>query len=511
MNLTDGVARSVRFLQLAPALVLSLTVTACGSAPPVAPPQLDIDIPSASWGVQDSAGVAAIADSVLLDLRWWESFGDSTLNGLVEEALVSNYDLQAAAARVEQALAAARITRSEGLPQVDGGLSAQRSKQNFLGFPIPGTGGGPTTNTTSIYNLSADLSWEIDLWGRVRDATSASLADAQAAAADYAGAQLSLSGTTSKAWFRVLEARYQYELSVETVATFERTVDATRSRFARGLTSALDLRLALVDYNSALALREIRMQQLDTAERQVEILLGRYPRADLVQQELLPRWVEPVPAGLPADLVARRPDLIAAERRLTASGLRVSSAKKNLLPRIALTGSGGTRAEDFGDLLDGDFGVWNLVGNLVQPIFQGGRLRAQVQQTEASERELLSNYANVALRAFFEVETALYAERQLREQELHLREASDQAKAAAELAQDRYRSGLSDLVTLLIAQRRAFDAESSWIDVRRAQLDARVDLVLALGGGFALPVDPEDEEQPYQFELADPIAGEASR
>ncbi len=500
-------------LLIALPLILSLILfaTGCGSPPAIDPPELEMDLPQAGWSAGDSSGVAAVADSVLIELRWWESFGDSTLNSMVEEALVSNYDLRAAAARVEQAMAMARITRSEGMPQVNAGLSTQRSKQNFLGFPIPGTGDGPATSTTTIYGLSAELSWELDLWGRLRDATSASLADVQAAAADYAGAQLSLSGSTSKSWFRVLEARYQYELSEETVRTFERTVRATRSRFSRGLSPALDLRMSLVDYNAALALREVRVQQLDAAERQLEILLGRYPRADVAQQRTLPSWVEPVPAGLPADLVARRPDLIAAERRLTASGLRVRSAKKSLLPRISLTGSGGTRTDDFSNLLDGNFGVWNIVGNLVQPIFQGGRLRAQVRQNQAVEAEILSSYANIALRAFFEVETALVAERQLREQERHLREASNQAQAAASLARDRYRAGLTDLTTLLIAQRRAFDAESSWIDVRRAQLDARVDLVMALGGGFALPVDPQDEEHPYQFELADPLSSEASR
>jgi hypothetical protein len=233
----SAITGPARLLITLPLVFLPLIIAACGSMPAVDPPRLDMGIPFESWGVEDSTRVAVVADTVLIELSWWESFGDSTLNLLVEEALVSNYDLQAAAARVEQALAEARVTRSQSIPQASAGLNAQRAKQNFLGFPIPGSGDGPSTSITSIYGLSADFSWELDLWGRLRDATSASLADAQAAVADYAGAQLSLSGTTSKAWFRVLEARYQYELSAETVRTFERTVNATRSRFARHLRS----------------------------------------------------------------------------------------------------------------------------------------------------------------------------------------------------------------------------------------------------------------------------------
>jgi len=449
-------------------------------------------------------------DSLALSLRWWEAFGDSTLDRLVLESLGSNYDLQAAAARVQEALALAGIQRADGLPQLNGSGSAQRSKQLFPGFPFGGNGDKPASFLTNVYRLDLQLSWELDLWGRVRTATSAALSDAQAAVADYAGAQLSLSGQTAKAWFALVEARHQLELAKRTVASFRRTVDATRSRYRHGLAPALNLRLSLADYNAALALQQTRQQQLDRAERRLEVLLGRYPRADVESNPRLPTLDTPPPAGLPAELLTRRPDLIAAERRLAAAGLRVSSSKRALLPRISLTGSAGTTGNELNQIFDGDFGMWSLLGNLVQPIFQGGRLRAQVRQAEARQAEVLSNYANTALKAFAEVENALTAERLLRQREEHLRESSEQARAAASLAGDRYRAGLTDLITLLGSQRRAFEAESAWIQVQRERLDARVDLIMALGGGFTLP-PPEPGKDTRSFQLEDPRFREDAR
>lgn len=491
---------------------LAVLLSSCASAPPVSPPELEVDLPQ-GWtalAARDDSLAPAGPDSVTLSLHWWESFGDSTLNRLVMETLTTNYDLRAAAARVEQALAIAGIQKAERLPQLNFNGSAQRSKQLFPGFPFGGSGGKPASALTTVYRTDFQLSWELDLWGRILKASSAALSDAQAATAEYAGAQLSLSGRTAKAWFTVVEARHQLELADKTVASYRRTVDATRSRYLHGLAPALNLRLSLADYNAALAMRESRRQQLDLAQRQLEVLLGRYPRADVESNPRLPKLDSPPPAGLPADLLTRRPDLISAERRLAAAGLRVSSSKRALLPRISLTGSAGTTGNELQQIFDGDFGMWSLLGNLVQPIFQGGRLRAQVHQAQAVQAEVLSNYANTALRAFAEVENALTAERLLRLREEHLRESSRQARAAAELADERYRAGLTDLITLLGAQRRAFEAESAWIQVRRNQLDARVDLILALGGGFSLPA-PEEDPTSRSFALEDPSLREDKR
>ena len=198
-----------------------------------------------------------------------------------------------------------------------------------------------------------------------------------------------------------------------------------------------------------------------------------------------------LPAGIPGELVARRPDLASAERRLAASGELVTVARRARYPSISLTASGGTATQALGDLLDGNFSVWSLVGGLVQPLFQGGRIRANIARAEAVEDEGLNGFVSRVLLAYLEVERALAAEQFLAEQERALLDSSEQSKAAERLADDRYRTGLEDYITVLESQRRSFEAESSLIALRQSRLDNRVDLYLSLGGGFDRNTHPE--------------------
>jgi len=268
------------------------------------------------------------------------------------------------------------------------------------------------------------------------------------------------------------------------VDNYETSLQQVRARYERGLRPSLDLRLSLSSLATAEDLLEQRLQLLDGALRQLEILLGRYPDASITPAKDLPRVTNEVPAGLKADLVARRPDLIAAERRFAASYARISEARKALYPRISLTASGGTASNELGDLLNGDFSVWNLFGNVVQPLFQGGRLRAGVSLAESESQRALARYAQSVLLAFAEVESALSAEGFLSRRQDAIEAATEEAVSARRLAEERYLSGLADLITLLESQRRAYDAESRLLTVRRLRLDARIDLHLALGGGF---------------------------
>jgi outer membrane protein TolC len=223
---------------------------------------------------------------------------------------------------------------------------------------------------------------------------------------------------------------------------------------------------------------------LDRALRQLELLLGRYPSARIKTGDELPTIKSAVPAGLPADLIARRPDLVAADRRLAAADRRLAQSRRALLPSISLTASTGRSSGELGDLLDGNFSVWNLIGNISQPLLQGGRLRAGVDLSQAGLDQALASYAQSALRAYAEVEQALAGEEFLTNQEKALKTATSEALAARTLAEERYAKGLSDLITLLDAQRRAFDAKSRLLSVQRMRLDGRIDLYLALGGGF---------------------------
>jgi NodT family efflux transporter outer membrane factor (OMF) lipoprotein len=283
--------------------------------------------------------------------------------------------------------------------------------------------------------------------------------------------------------------------------SFQDVADEVRSRYERGLRPAVELRLALSNLAASRALHEGRLEQLDRLTRQLEVLLGRYPSGTLLQEfpaEELRPLPEPVPAGIPAEIVSRRPDLAAAERRLAAADQRWLQARRSLYPQLSLTASGGRLSADFDDLLDGDFSVWSIAGNLLQPIFQGGRLRANVDRTDALSREALERYAGALLNAYSEVESALAAEQRLVEREGHLAETARQLEAALRLAEERYRLGVGDYLTVLTSQSNLLNAESSLIDVRRSLLANRVDLHLALGGGFEFDFDDGEWSAPTE-------------
>ena len=462
--------------------VLALTLTAallaagCAVAPPPAP-----DPPAAPqrW----TAAPEAAAGPPTGD--WWLGFEDPTLGRLIDAALAANNDLEAAAARVEAAAAEARIAGAALAPQVAAALDGARSKRNFIGFPIPSPDGSVPTSTTTTWSGGLNVSWEADLWGRLRAGRAAATAGLEAAAAELAAARLSLAGQTAKAWFGLLEASLQTRLARDTAASRRLTREQIARRYAAGLRGALDLRLARAAEGAAEALLAQRLRQRDAAARRLDLLLSRYPDGrSQTTDAALPAPPPPAPAGLPSELVRRRPDLVAVERRLAAAGLRVSQARAALYPSLRLTGSGGRSSDELDDLLDSDFSVWSLAGGLLQPIFQGGRLRAGVELSEARHREASSLYAQSVLRAFAEVESALTAEGLLRRQATALDVAAREAAAAERLAQDRYRNGLGDYLAVLAAQVQALESASQGLAASRALLDARVDLHLALGGGF---------------------------
>ena len=466
---------------LLPVLLLS-----CSTPPPIKHPKLGIE-PPAQWTAGSVGGAPAKT------LRW-ASFADSTAADLVAEALSRNYDLKAAAARLQAAAAQARIAGAELLPQVGAGAEGSRRRQNFVGFPIPGFREEVLVTTANNYGVSLNLSWEVDLWGRLRAGKAAAAADFRAAEADFRGAQLSLAAQTARTYLSAVEARRQVELAQSTVDNYRLSSERIRERYDRGLRSSLDLRLTLSNLAVAEALLHQRRRQLDAMRRQLELLLGRYPAATVELSRELPPVPPRIPVGLPAGLVARRPDLAAAERRLVASASRLAASRAALYPRIGLTASGGRSSDELSDLLEGDFSVWNLVGNLTLPLFQGGRLRAGVDLAKAGSEQALAVYASSVLKAFAEVESTLAAEGFLVRQEEALQEAARQARAASSLAQDRYDTGLTDLITVLESQRRAFEAESQLLAVRRQRLEARIDLHLALGGGFE-PIDSSEPER----------------
>jgi NodT family efflux transporter outer membrane factor (OMF) lipoprotein len=462
-------------------MIAALFAMGCASPPKHQPPNIEVEVPETWRAAENVDTLAAFADST----RWWLSFDEPALDGLVEEALANNFNLKSAVARVDAAAALARIAGANLWPQANLGFNGSRAKQNLIGIPIPGAPDVISTRTNS-FGVSLDVGWEIDLWGRVRSGQSAALADLEASWADLAGLRLSIAAQTVKAYFAMVEARLQLELAETTVRTFRLSTDQVRRRYEEGVRSSLDLRLALANFHAAEALLETRRQQLDRATRQLEILLGRYPAGAIMTTSDLPAVEGDVPEGIPSEVLIRRPDLLAAERRYAAAEKRVSEARRAFFPSISLTGSGGTLTAALEDIASGDFSVWRIAASVTQPIFQGGRLRANLAQSHAVSDQVLAEYALALLGAFGEVESSLVAEKLLTRRVDVTGEAARQSEAARELAEREYNAGLIDYITVLETQRRELNARSELLTVRRERLDARVNLYLALGGGFDL-------------------------
>ena len=464
-----------------------LFLSACLHAPP--PAEHELDLPQvAAWSAQHIEGE-------LGEGAWWRTMGDTALPQLIEEALEHNRDLARAGATLRAAAARTDLARAGRRPSLDAGLGAARRRQVFVGLPIPGAEGVLSSTSTS-FDLGLGASWEADLWGRLASAERAAEADYAAARADWVGARLALVAQVAKSWFVLRESELQHDLAQRTLASYRENERWIDERYRAGLLSSLDLRLARTNVGSAEAVVAERERALAAARRSLELLLGRYPAGELAARGAWTDLPPAVPAGLPSDLLARRPDLVAAEARIVAERERLAAARAALYPSVALTGDAGTLTDAIEDLLDGDFRVWSLAARLVQPIYDGGRRAAQIEIADASYEAVLREFAGLFLRACAEVELSLESETLIGRRVTSLAAALDDARAAVEVAREQYRGGLIGLVTVLESERRAFQAESAWMQARRELLENRVDLHLALGGGFELLGGAQREAEP---------------
>lgn len=424
-----------------------------------------------------------------IDRRWVGKIGGSELGGLVDTAISNNQDLKAAAARVDRAGAEAKIAGAGRLPSLGLGGDGRRNKQNFIGFPFAGGGGGGVpSNISQQFGVNLNAAWEVDVWGRAKAGQEAAIADAQARAYEYEAARVSLAGQVTKAWLALGEANEQVGLAEDAMQAAGVLADAVRERFERAIVdgggTAAQVRLTESERSSRQAALAQRKQERERVLRQLEILMGKYPSGSLAAGARLPAFPGSTPAGLPSELLLRRPDVLAAERMLASSGRKVKQRKLARFPSLSLTGSGGTTTESISDVLLSDFGVWSIGGSLTQPIFQGGAIAGEIEKAQATEREEAAMLQKVVLDAFGEVEQSLVAEAYLAERERAGKAAAGLAKEAAVGAGDEYNAGTGDVLTLIDATQRMIDSASQYVAIRRLRLDNRVDLHLALGGDF---------------------------
>jgi NodT family efflux transporter outer membrane factor (OMF) lipoprotein len=433
--------------------------------------QTSVNVPKA-WQASSKSSSRTISTG------WVRDFNDPTLSKLIDEAMTHNPDLLATAQRLEAARANVVRARSRRLPSADirAGSSRSRSEND-----------GP--HYASNHELSLGASWEIDLWGRLRHLHSAAEADYESTVADFRGTRLSLAASTASAWFQLITNESQTKLSEETLSRYNKVARIIERNYKAGTARSLDLQLSRNNvYNEERTLQG-RRRNRDDAKRNLEILLGRYPKAALQAPSDLPNFRKNIPAGIPADIINRRPDLVRARQRLLASFHRAKAAQKNLLPAIRLTGNSGIRSPQISDLFNIDNLASSISGSLTQSLFEGDALREEARAEVAKNRASIYDFANVALRAFREVESNLAAEEFLAKEEKFQKKSLRQAELAEKQAGRDYAEGVAgtSILDLLEAQRRASNARDALIVIRNQRLQNRINLHLALGGDFKTP------------------------
>jgi len=453
-------------------LVVAFAAVGCKTPPPPAAPGSPVDLPG-NWTTRPAPEEFGVTET------WWQDFGDPVLDQIVGEALANNPSLLEAEARVRQAAAQAVIAGARLSPFLGAGAQSGGSER-FIG---KSEFADPTVQAQS-HGVALNFSWELDLWARIRSGQAAAVADVEASRAFYHGARLSLAAQTAKAYFTVVESARQVKVAKDNLVSAEGLLERIRDRFGEGLRTALDLKFSESEVSSAAARLTARLRILDASKRQLETLMARYPDAMLTAAAKLPSAPPAVPTGIPADILSRRPDLVAAEKQYVAAFYRVAAAEKSLYPRISLTGEAGLASSALEDVVSGNFGVWSLVGSLTQPIFEGGRLRANIRGAKAREDEQVAVFANSVLRALAEVEISLAADGFLSRQEIEIAGLVEESQASVDLSEERFLSGLASFLGVLEARRRYFTAQSELLRTQLDRLTSRIDLYVALGGGF---------------------------
>lgn len=452
---------------------LFLLATGCTSLKDAPKPEVvSSNLPS-QWQVKASA--ESVANG------WIADFGDAQLTKLVLEAIVNNPDLSATAARLDQAVARARAAGALLFPTLDLNGGASRNYHFHRSSTERRTG---IDRSNSSLGASLDLSWEVDIWGRVRYRKEGFTKNAEASAADLMAARQSLAAQVAKAWFAAAEARLQQELAHKFVTTYSETLRIVQARQRAGSVTQQDVANTRADLALARQRAETTDRTFSETVRGLEVLLGRYPAADLQVSDDLRAVPPAIPAGLPSELLERRPDVVAAEKRVAAAFNFSQEADAARLPRVALTSSIGTSSSALSELIDPRNAVANFAANLFAPLFDAGLRRAQLDEANAQRREAAAAYRSVALQAFEEVENLLQSEGSLAREEELLRDAATQYETTRRIAETRYKAGQIDLTDVLTIQRQELQAKSNLLSVRNQRLAQRINLHLALGGDF---------------------------
>ena len=442
-------------------VLTALLAAGCAITEPVARP--DLPLPNA-WAESEPDASGAV------DAAWWRSFGSAQLDALVTEAMTSAPDLRIQAERVVQAELTLRQAGASLFPTLN--LSGGGGTRNVDG------------NESGSTDLSLGASYELDLWGRIAAGVDASRASLAASRHDYDAARLSMSASVATTWFQALALQERVEIARQNLTLAEGVLRVVQARYDNGAASALDLsqqRSTVLTQRKAIEPLEVQLRQTRSA---LALLLGRNPQARFTTDERLEALRVPgIDAGLPSELLLRRPDLAASEARLIAAAANIAAARAALLPGISLSAGAGLGSTALLSLAD-TTRTLSLSASVLQKVFDGGRLRAEVELQRSRQRELLETHRRALLVALKEVEDALADGARDTRQEAAQREILTEAQRSLRLAELRYREGADSLLTVLDAQRTLFSAQDQLAQLRLARLNNAVNLYKALGGGW---------------------------
>jgi len=421
----------------------------------------------------------------LADLKWFEVFNDLELQKLVRTGLAQNYDLRIAVTRVEQARANLGITRSSQFPQLRAGGDLDFTRLSRDGaFPLPATF-VPSQNRNWGEASLQMLSFELDLWGRLRRATEASRAGLLSAEENRKAVVTTLVSDVASAYFNLRELDYELDISTRTLATRQESLQLTKQRETGGVATQLDLRQSEQLVETAAETIPSLEQQIEQTENQISLLLGQNPGSvargkSLTDQEFPPD----VPSGIPSALLERRPDILAAEQNLIAANAQIGVAKAAYFPQISLTAALGGQSSQLSSLFAGPKSIYNFVPQVSQPIFSAGRLKAGVSLARAERDGALMEYEKAISIAFAEVSNALIAHQRVRESRIHQQALVVALEDRKRLSYMRYRGGVDTQLNALDSDRDLFQAELTLAQLKRDEILSVVQLYKALGGGW---------------------------
>lgn len=448
---------------------LAAAAGACAGARDL-PSEPDSYVAAAAIGAERAAELAASPATT-----WLDDLSSPEMSALTREALAGSPDLQAVEARYRASRWRARGAFGGNLlPSLSIGVDGRRTETPT---------GAEERIRSEVMTSNVSASWEIDLWGRLSARALAADFSADAAEEDLNDARLSIAGQTARAWVDVIEAQQLLALAQEDLATRERALDLTQRRYDVGIITSLDLRTARSQVASARANESQVRESLLIASRRLQEIMGRYPDGSLRAEGDLPALAALSAAGAPSDLLERRPDVLAAEKRLRASGLRVHEARAAMLPRLTLTGNAGSSGQGLTDIDDSVNMVSNLIAGVTMPIFNGGALFSESRASVADRRAAAADYVRTTIAAWREVEAAISADQSLDVREREFAIAAAEARAAQDLAEREYARGVATLFELIDAYTRRIDAERGLISARAERVSNRIAYHVALGGG----------------------------